>query len=149
MVQASHKLINKFTRWSRSVEGDFQGQECRINRHRVDLDNLGDRADLLEEQIASLSVAESRGAVEVVDLTLESDEEETPEDRAEDLPALEGVSPITGSSQGDGLVSRQLCIRTLGRINKPEPYPVPLGSRREGAGVPRRRDLCLGVAREG
>ena len=52
----------------------------------MDLDNLGERANLLEGQMASLSVAESHGVTEVVDLTLESDEE-TP-DRAEDLPAL-------------------------------------------------------------
>jgi hypothetical protein len=128
MAQASRELIDEFTRWSHSVEGDFQGQERRINRHRVDLDNLGERADLLEGQMASLSVAESRGAAEVVDLTLESDEEEP--DRAEDLPSLEEVQSIAGSSQGSGPVSRQLCIRTLGRINKPGPYPVPLGSRR-------------------
>src|SRR6202789_3699233 len=136
MAQAWRELIDEFTRWSRSVEGDFQGQERWINRHRVNLDNLGERADLLEGQMVSLSVAESRGAVEVVDLTLESDEEETPEDRAEDLPALEEASPVAGTSQGDSLVSRQLCIRTLGRINKPGPYPIPLGSRRRIAGVP-------------
>ena len=135
MAQALHKLINEFTRWSHSVEGDFQGQECRINRHRVDLDNLGEHADLLEGQMASLSVTESRDAVEVVDLTLESDEEETPEDCAEDLPALEEASSVAGTSQVRP-VSGQLCIRTLGRINKPGPYPILLGLRRRIAGVP-------------
>src|ERR1700679_416800 len=135
MAQASRELIDKFTRWSRSVESDFQGQEHWINRHRVDLDNLGECADLLEGQMASLLVAESRGAAEVVDLTLESDEEETPRDRAEDLPALEEASSVAGTSQVCP-VSGQLCIHTLGRINKPGPYPIPLGSRRRSAGVP-------------
>ena len=135
MAQASRELIDEFTRWSRSVEGDFQGQERRINRHRVDLDNLGERVDLLEGQMASLSVVESRGTVEVVDLTLESDEEETPEDRAEDLPALEEASPVAGTSQVRP-VSGQLCIRTLGRIIKPGPYPILLGLRQRSAGVP-------------
>ena len=135
MAQASRELIDEFTRWSRSVEGDFQGQERWINRHRVNLDNLGERADLLEGQMVSLSVAESRGAVEVVDLTLESDEEETPEDRAEDLPALEVMPSVAGTSQVRP-VSGQLCIRTLGQINKPGPYPIPLGSWRRSAGIP-------------
>src|ERR1700679_2875185 len=125
MAQASRELIDKFTLWSRSVEGDFQGQERRINRHRVDLDNLGERADLLEGQMASLSVMESRGVVEVVDLTLESDEEGTPRDRAEDLPVLEEMSSVAGSSQGNCLVSRQLCIRTLGRITSQGLIPFP------------------------
>src|ERR1700679_586173 len=111
MAQASRELIDEFTRWSRSIEGDFQGQERRINCHRVDLDNLGERVDLLEGQMASLSVAEDRIVKEVVDLTLELDEEEL--DCAEDLPSLEEVPPVAWSSQGNGLVSRQLCIHTL------------------------------------
>ena len=85
--------------------------------------------------MASLSVAESRDAAEVVDLTLESDEEETPKDRAEDLPALEEASSVAGTSQVRP-VRGQLCIRTLGRINKPGPYPILLGLRRRIAGVP-------------
>ena len=78
VAQASRDLINEFTRWGRGVESNFQSAERRINRHRVDLDNLGERTDLLEGQMASLLVAESRGVAEVVDLTLESDEEGTP-----------------------------------------------------------------------
>ena len=133
IAQASRDLIDEFTRWGRGVESDFQGQERRINRHRVDLDNLGERADLLEGQMASLSVAESRGAAEVVDLTLESDEEGTPRDCAEDLPALEEMPSVAGTSQVRP-VSGQLCIRTLGRINKPG--PILLGSWRRIPGVP-------------
>ena len=135
IAQASRDLIDEFTRWGRGIESDFQSAERRINHHCIDLDNLGERTDLLEGQMASLSVAESRGAVEVVDLTLESDEEETPEDCAEDLPALEETSPVAGTSQVRP-VSGQLCICTLGQINKPGPYPIPLGSRRRSARVP-------------
>ena len=85
IAQASRDLIDEFTKWTRSVEGDFQSAEHRINRHRVDLDNLNERADLLEGQMASLSVAERSATPEVVDLTLESEDEEEL-DRAEDLP---------------------------------------------------------------
>ena len=108
VAQASRDLIDEFTRWGRGVESDFQSAERRINHHRVDLDNLGKRTDLLEGQMASLSVAESRGAAEVVDLTLESDEEETPEDRAEDLPALEETSSVAGTSQVSGHSTQRL-----------------------------------------
>jgi hypothetical protein len=140
VAQASRDLIDEFTLWGRGVESDFQSAERRINRHRVDLDNLGERTDLLEGQMASLSVAEDHAAKEVVDLTLESDEEEEV-DRAEDLPSLEMAPSASGSGQG-GPVSRQLCIRTLGRINKPGPYPVPVEPRRGGSeGVPRRHGL--------
>ena len=70
IAQASRDLIDEFSKWTRNVEGDFQSTERRINRHRVDLDNLGERADLLEGQMVSLSVAEERATTEVVDLTL-------------------------------------------------------------------------------
>jgi hypothetical protein len=144
IAQASRDLIDEFTRWGRGVESDFQTQERRINRHRVDLDNLGERADLLEGQVASLQVAEDRVAKEVIDLTVESDQEEVL-DRAEDLPALGDLSLTPGTSQ-DVPVSGQLCIRSLGRINKPGPYPIPVGSRHRVGGIPRRRRLRLGVA---
>ena len=135
IVQASHDLIDEFSKWTRNVEGDFQSTECQINRHRVDLDNLGERADLLKGQMASLSVTEKSVTPEVVDLTLDSEEEEEV-DCAEDLPPLENVASSSRLSQ-EGPVSRQLCIRSLGRINKPGPYPIPLGSRRGGSkGVP-------------
>ena len=140
IAQASRDLIDEFTKWTRNVEGDFQSTERRINRHRVDLDNLGERADLLEGQMASLSVAEERATTEVVDLTLDLEEEEEV-DRAEDLPPLENDASFSSTSPGDQ-VSRQLCIRTLGRIHKPGPYPVPVGSRRGGSeGIPRRHGV--------
>ena len=140
IAQALRDLIDEFSKWTRNVEGDFQSTERRINRHRVDLDNLGERTDLLEGQMASLSVAEEHAMMEVVDLTLDLEEEEI--DRAEDLPPLENVASSSGTSQGDQ-VSHQLCIRTLGRINKPGPYPVPVGSRCGGSeGVPQQHGLC-------
>ena len=140
IAQASRDLIDEFTKWTHNVEGDFQSAERRINRHRVDLDNLNERADLLEGQMASLSVAERSATPEVVDLTLESEDEEEL-DRTEDLPPLENVASSSRVSQ-EGSVSPQLCIRSLGRINKPGPYPIPLGSSRGGSeGVPRRHGV--------
>ena len=48
--------------------------------------------------MASLSVVDGHIAEEVVDLMLESDEEEV--DRAKDLPSLEEVLQLLGAARG-------------------------------------------------